>query len=296
MTHSIPPGFDGNHFSRVFATDLVSDILNEEKFEIHEISDRIFKRILGRKISRPIEIDTERELFRQYQKGEIEARNKLVYANLRLVYTISHQFKPHKLTYNDILSEGLIGLLKAIEGFNIDSCYRFSTYAYKTIYYHIHNFLHLYSSLIVLPPSIYSLRSQYIDFLSRYFQEYLCQPTDEEVAEALKISLYQARGVRLSLTKPVSLDRLCKVLGFDFVLNDLIDDIIDSDPETIDTSLHYESLLSDLDCALSHLSIREADIIRKSFGLGCHPYSLDEIGYIYMILPEREHDRSVKKP
>lgn len=287
MSFLIPPGFDGNHYSRAFATELIADILNEERWEVDEISDKIFKRIIGRKISRPIDSGTERELFLRYKQGDVEARDALVYANLRLVNSVARQFKPHKLTCSDIISEGLMGLLKAIDGFDVNSFYRFSSYAYKSIYYHIQNFLNPNRSSIVLPASVYSLRSKYIVFFDKYYQEYLCQPSDKDVADALRITPYQARGVRLSLTKPVSLDHLCDYLGYDFVLDDLIDDIIDSEPDTFDTSLNYESLLSDIDEALANLSKREADIIRKSFGIGCHPYSLDEIGLMYDISKER---------
>lgn len=287
MSYLIPPGFDGNHYSRAFATDLIADLLNEERWDVDEISDRIFKRIIGRKICRPIDQNTERELFIRYRQGDTKAREALVYANLRLVNSVARQFKPHKLTCNDIISEGLIGLLKAIDGFDIDSLYRFSSYAYKTIYYHIQNFLNPYNSSIGLPASVYSLRSRYIVFFEKYFQEYLCQPSDADVSEALHITLYQARGIRLSLTKPVSFDHLCDYLGYNFVIDDLIDDIIDSEPDTFDASLNYESLLSDIDEALSNLDKREADIIRKSFGIGCHPYSLEELGFRYDITRER---------
>ena len=62
---------------------------------------------------------------------------------------------------------------------------------------------------------------------------------------------------------------------------------MDCEPDTFDTSLNYESLLSDIEEALANLSEREADILQKSFGIGCHPYSLDEIGCKYDITRER---------
>lgn len=293
MSYLIPPGFEGNHYSRAFAAELIADNLNEERWEVDEISDKLFKRIIGRKISRPINRETERELFLRYRQGDVEARDALVYANLRLVNSVARQFKPHKLTCSDIISEGLMGLLKAIDSFDVNSFYRFSSYAYKTIFYCIQNFLNPYSSSLVLPASVYSLRSRYILFLDKYFQEYLCQPSDQDVAEALHITPYQARGVRLSLTKPVSLDHLCDYLGYEFVIDDLIDDIIDSEPDTFDTSLNYESLVSDIEEVLDNLSKREADIIRKSFGIGCHQYSLDEIGLMYDI--SRERTRQIRE-
>ncbi|MDE6231034.1 MAG: sigma-70 family RNA polymerase sigma factor [Muribaculaceae bacterium] len=287
MCYLVPSGFEGNHYSRAIATDLIAELLNIEKWDVDEISDRIFKRILGRKISRPIDQNTERELFIQYRQGDAKAREALVYANLRLVNSVARKFKPHKLTCNDIISEGLIGLLKAIDSFDIDSLYRFSSYAYRTIYYHIQHFLNTYNSSIGFPASVYSLRKRYLVFSDNYFQEYMCLPPDSEVAEALHITFYYARGIRLSLTKPVSFDHLCDYLGYDFVIDDLIDDIINSEPDSFDASLNYESLLSDIDQVLSKLTIREADIIRKSLGIGCHPYSLEELGDSYDITRER---------
>lgn len=287
MCYFIPPGFDGNHYSIAFATDLIADLLNEERWEVDEISDRIFKRIIGRESSRPIDSNTERELFLRLRNSDTEARDTLVFANLRLVNTVARQFKPHKLTCNDIVSEGLVGLLKAIDGFDVDSYNRFSTYAYKTIYYHIQNFLNAYNSAIVYPSSIYSLRSRYIVFYERYFQENISRPSDTQVAEGLYIYPYQAKGVRQCLNKPVSLEHLCDFLGYNFVREELLDDIVDCEPDFFDTSLNFESLLSDIDECLANLSEREADIIRKSFGIGCHPYSLDEIGLKYDITRER---------
>lgn len=111
ITYTIPPGFEGNHFSRVCATDLIADILNEVTWEVDEISDKIFRRILARKISRPIDRDSEKELFRQFREGDFEARNAIVYANLRLVNSIARHFRPHKLTCNDIISEGFLRII-----------------------------------------------------------------------------------------------------------------------------------------------------------------------------------------
>lgn len=287
MCYLTPHGFEGTRYSRTFATDLIADVLNEERWEVDEISDKIFRRIIGRKSSRPIGTKAERELFIRYRQGDTEARDALVLANLRLVNSVARRFRPHKLTCNDIISEGLIGLLKAIDGFDIDSKYRFYTYAYKTIYYHIQNFLKAYNSSIVFPSSIFSLSSRYIGVYIISFQENICRPTDIEVSEALHISIDQAKGIRQYFDKPVSIDHLCDFLGYDFVTDELLDDIMDCEPDIFDTSLNYESLLSDIDGILANLSEREANILRKSFGIGCQPYSLDEIGLMYDLTGER---------
>lgn len=284
----IPPGFEGDHFSNVIATDLIADILNEEKWEVDEISDKIFKRIFGRKISRPIiDPDKERELFIRYRNGDEDARNTLVFANLRLVNAIARRFRPNKFTCNDVLSEGLIAFLKAMEHYDVNSYYCFASYAYSIILHHIQGFMVKYNSLIVIPSTIKSLRNKYKVFIKKYFQEYMCQPSDEAVAEALQIQLYQATGLRISMTDHVSLDHLCDYLGHDFVIDELIDDIIDSEPDTFDTSNNYGSLICDTEEVLSNLKEREADIIRKFFGIGCRPYTLDEIGLKYDITKER---------
>ena len=287
MNSLIPPGFEGDHYSNVFAIDLTADILNEERWEVDEISERIFKRIIGRKICRQIDTDTEKELFIRYRKGDEEARNTLILANLRLVNAIARRFRPNKFTCNDVLSEGLIGLLKAMDYYDVNSYYRFSSFAYRIIFNHIHSFLIQYNSLIVIPTSIKSLRSKYIAFTKKYFQEYLCLPSEQVVAEALQINPYKANGLRISMTDHISLDRLCDYLGYDFVIDYLIDDIIDSEPDTFDTSNTYESFICDIEEVLSNLEKREADIIRKFFGIGCRHYTLEEIGYIYDITRER---------
>ena len=88
------------------------------------------------------------------------------------------------------------------------------------------------------------------------------------------------------MTDHVSLDHLCDYLGHDFVIDELIDDIIDSEPDTFDTSNNYGSLICDTEEVLANLKEREADIIRKFFGIGCRPYTLDEIGLKYDITKE----------
>lgn len=173
-----------------------------------------------------------------------------------------------------------------MEHYDVNSYYCFASYAYSIILHHIQGFMVKYNSLIVIPSTIKSLRNKYKVFIKKFFQEYMCQPSDEAVAEALQIQLYQATGLRISMTDHVSLDHLCDYLGHDFVIDELIDDIIDSEPDTFDTSNNYGSLICDTEEVLANLKEREADIIRKFFGIGCRPYTLDEIGLKYDITKE----------
>lgn len=299
MNYIIPPGFEGNLNSKKFAIDLVADSLNaEERWEIDEISDKIFKRFLGRKSTRPINAKTEKYLFLRYHQGDLEARNLLVFANLRLVNSIARQFRPHKLTCNDIISEGLVGLLKAIDGYDINSDYRFLTYAYKTIYYHIRNFINTNSYSTSFPSSIYSLKSRYINFYNKYFQTYFCSPSNEDVAEVLNISLHYAKGLKESFFKPISIELLCDSLGHDFVMEDLLDDITMAEHHSFDSSLTYLSLKSDINTALKKIGEREAIIIRLNFGIGCPVLTLEEIGMKFDLTRERIRqlrDRAIRQ-
>lgn len=262
------------------------------------ISDRIFRRIIGRKSARPIDAKTEKELFVRYKMGDMEARDALVYANLRLVKSVARHFKPHKLTCNDIISEGLIGLLKAIDGFDSRLGIRFSTYASKTIYYQIFNTMNVYNSSIVLPSTIYSLFKKYRLYCDKYFQEYLLTPSDFQVAEELQISLYQAKGLRLCFNEPVSINHLRDLFGYNFVTEVLIDDLAESEHDVFDVELNYESMITDIEDVLSKLNKREADIIRENFGIGCYPCSLDELGLKYDLTRERVRqirEKAIKK-
>lgn len=279
--------FDGPKLIKSSTLSLFADILNEERWEVDEISDRIFRRIIGRKSASPIDSMKERKLFLRYKSGDMKARDLLVFANLRLVKSIARQFKPHKLTCNDLISDGLIGLLKAIDGYKVDMGARFSTYAAKTIYYHIISSLNIYNSSILFPSSISSLISKYNNYCISFFQEYSSYPSDYDAANELKITIYQAKGLRQCLVEPVSIEHLCELFGRKNILEDLLEDIIDCEHETFDTELNHISLILDIDDVLSELNDREADIIKKSFGIGCYPFSLEELGILYDISRER---------
>lgn len=283
---------DSSGFPHSSVIGLIADELSVERWETDEISDKLFRRILGRKSSRPIDANTEKELFIKYRNGDLDARNALVYANLRLVNSVARRFRPQRLTCNDVLAEGIVGLLKAIDGYDVNSYYRFSTYAYKCIYNHIRSFLSSFGSTIVIPSTIHSLKSRYIAFQKLYYQDNFCYPSDDEVADALNISQIQAAGIRQSFEPPVSIEQLRNYIGIDN-FSQFFDSIIDSEPDSFDTSLNYESLCYDIEESLSNLYKREAEILRMNFGIGCEALSLDEIGLKFDL--SRERTRQIRE-
>jgi len=230
-----------------------------------------------------IPVAEEVELARRIRHGDRAALEKLVKANLRFVVSVAKQYQNQGLSLPDLIDEGNLGLIKAAEKFDETRGFKFISYAVWWIRQSILQALAEQSRIVRLPLNQVGSLNKINKAYQRFEQEFERKPSAEELAELLDIPVDKIADTLKMSGRQVSVDAPF-VEGED---NSLIDVMVNEDSPNADHTLINESLSREIDRALATLTPREADIIRKFFGIGVPEKTLEEIGIEFHLTRER---------
>ena len=230
-----------------------------------------------------IPVDEEVELARMIRNGDRVALEKLVKANLRFVVSVAKQYQNQGLSLPDLIDEGNLGLIKAAEKFDETRGFKFISYAVWWIRQSILQALAEQARIVRLPLNQVGSLNKINKAFQRFEQEFERKPSAEELAELLDIPVDKIADTLKMSGRQVSVDAPF-VEGED---NSLIDVMVNEDSPNADHTLINESLSREIDRALATLTPREADIIRKFFGIGMPEKTLEEIGIELQLTRER---------
>jgi RNA polymerase primary sigma factor len=202
------------------------------------------------------------ELERVIEKGE-QARDDLSAANLRLVVSVARRYSNRGVPLIDLIQEGNLGLLRAVEKFDWRRGFKFSTYATWWIRQAVTRAIADDARTIRIPVHLYDVVNRMARISSQLHQEYGREPTAEEVGEALQISAERVRELAQVLPQPASLDMFVGEDG-DTRLSDVV---ADENAINLETAAEHRLLADRIRDTLMTLTPRERRVIERRFGL-----------------------------
>ena len=228
--------------------------------------------------------EQEQELAKRIEKGDQEARAKMIEANLRLVVAIGKKYINRGLQFSDIIEEGNLGLIRAVEKFQYERGFKFSTYASWWIKQSIERAIVNQTRTIRLPVHIAEIVNTYTRAMRQLTQTLGREPSIEEIAKKMKSTVEKVRSISQVVRETYSLDMLIGDQEED-TLKDILQDNNALSPATVSDEIRRREHIDEW---LNQLSVSERKVIEMRFGLvDGEPRTLDNIGKEFGITRER---------
>lgn len=266
---------------------------NEDEFDIDKDKKYFERDILStylREIGsyKQLTIGQERDLLLKIKSGDENAKELFIQSNLKLVVNVAKKFQDRGMPLLDLVQEGNIGLMKAVENFDLSRNLKFSTYAFAYIKGYINRAINEKGRAIRIPVHVLEKRNMYIKAINDLTIELNRTPSNEEIAKKMGVRvdtvniLQESQFDITSLNEKVSDDSDTEVKDL-LVLNKNSLSYVEDDYDSVDLKDQVQDLLEK--CNLSRQAV---EVLIKRYGLdGNEPMTLEEIGQLYNVTRER---------
>lgn len=284
-----------------YMDNLAYSLKEDSLWQVDELSLTIYKKELNRikpfrrKRKEFLDYDKEDEMIAKAQLGDEKARHEVIKNNLGYVMGIARRYQNHGLPLNDLIEEGNVGLIYAINKYDNSRGWSFRTYARSYIVGYILSALTKYGTLIHYSGCILQAYFKVNKYVNRFKLEKGHAPSDEDIAKYLNIdldSIELVHAIHAIHMDAVSLDGIREYISdkdlYDEYINSSINALSsDLNSYEIDEEMYEESLSYNINECLELLHDREREIIKLRLGIGCSEHGLGEIAEQYNLTRER---------